>query len=71
MVMGVLSLQSCTSYRIRVIEHGSMKYYRPQKRILYSWEDMEPFYSNDLNSAKQKIDEDRNPKIKNFSYIKY
>jgi len=71
MLMGVLSLQSCTVYRIRVVEHGSMKYYRPEKRILLSWEELTPFYGNDLNSAKQRIDEDRGPKIKNYSYIKY
>ncbi len=71
MAVGVLSLQSCTSYRIRVIKHGSMKYYRPEKRILFSWEEMKPFYGNDLKSAKERIDEDRNRKNENYSYLKY
>jgi len=71
MLMGVLSLQSCVRYRIKVIEHGSMKYYEPQKRTFFSWEEMTPFYGHDLPSAKTKINEDRNRKRKKFSYIKY
>ena len=69
MLMGVLS--SCTSYRIRVIQHGSMKYYVPEKRILYTWEELLPFYGNDLTSAKRTIDEDRSRKVNNFTYLKY
>ncbi len=69
--MGVLSLQSCTVYRIRVVEHGSMKYYSPEKRVLFTWEEILPFYGNDLESAKKTIDEDRLRKVKNYTYLNY
>jgi len=69
MSMGVFT--SCTSYRIRVVEHGSMKYYTPEKRILYTWEELKPFYGNDLESAKRTIDQDRNRNIENRIYFKY
>lgn len=71
MLMGVFTLQSCVRYRIKVVDNGSMKYYHPQKRILFSWEDMNSFYGHDLNSSKNRIDEDRKSKIKNYTYIKY
>lgn len=71
MLMGVFALQSCVKYRIKVIDHGSMKYYEAQKRILFSWEEMHPVVGNDLKSAKAKIDEDRNRNKKRFVYLKY
>lgn len=69
--MGVLILQSCTIYRIRVIDHGSMKYYAPEKRVLFSWEELHSYYGNDLKSAKDRIDADRNRNVINKTYIKY
>lgn len=69
MLMGVLT--SCTSYRIRVTQHGSMKYYTPEKRVLFTWEEILPFYGNDLESAKKTIDGDRLRKVKNYTYLNY
>ena len=71
MVMGVLSLQSCTSYRIKVVEFGSIIYCTPEKRTLFSWEEIYPFYGNDLSSAKKTIDDDKSRKSKRNIYIKY
>lgn len=71
MLMGVFTLQSCVRYRIKVVDHGSMKYYHPQKRILFSWEDMNSFYGHDLKSAKERIDLDRNRNVINKTYINY
>jgi len=71
MLMGVLTLQSCVKYRIRVVEHGSMKYYSPEKRVLLTWEEILPFYGNDLESTKKTIDEDRLRKVKNYTYLNY
>ena len=71
MLMGVLTLHSCVKYRIGVIEHGSIKYYSPEKRVLFTWEDMSPFGGNDLSSAKEKINGDRNRRHKKITYIKY
>ncbi len=71
MLMGVFTLQSCTIYRIKVVKNGSTNYYFPQKRVLYSWEDMDQLVGYDLESAKKTIDLDRESKIKNHTYIKY
>ncbi len=71
MLMGVFTLQSCVKYRIKVIEHGSMKYYEPEKRRLFSWESMPPHVVYDLKTAEERIDSDRNRKNKKYSYITY
>lgn len=71
MLMGVLAFQSCTRYRIGVVETTPRNYYYPQKRVLLSWEDMFPLYGNDLPAAKRTIDSDRSKKNKNKLYIKY
>jgi hypothetical protein len=71
MLMGVFTLQSCIKYRIKVIEHGSMKYYTPEKRTFFSWEEMPPNVIYDLTTAKERIDSDRNRKNKKYLYIKY
>lgn len=69
--MGVLTLQSCVKYRIRVIEHGPMKYYTPEKRVLLTWEEILPFYGNDLTSARRAIEDDRSRKVKKSIYLNY
>jgi hypothetical protein len=71
MLMGVFTLQSCVKYRIKVIEHGSMKYYEPEKRRFFSWEQMPPNIIYNLTMAEERIDSDRNRKNKKHLYIKY
>ena len=71
MLTGVFTLQSCIKYRIKEVEHGSMKYYSPEKRVLFTWEDMFPFNGNDLESTKKTIDGDKLRKVKNYTYLNY
>jgi hypothetical protein len=71
MLMGVFTLQSCIKYRIKEIDHGSMKYYEPEKRTFFSWEHMQPHVIYDLTTAKERIDSDKNRRNKKFLYIKY
>lgn len=52
MLMGVLTLQSCTSYRLKIITSGEQKYYFPQKRTLFEWEDFDREMFVDVNSAE-------------------
>jgi hypothetical protein len=71
--MGVLLLQSCVSYRIKVVEHNpGVRYYFPQKRVFVSdWLDIETYYSDlTLESARKTIKEDKNPFNNNIFYIK-
>jgi hypothetical protein len=73
MMMGVLLLQSCVSYRIKVVEHKSgVQYYFPQKRILLGeWVDLTYGKSCGFTykSARDIIKEDRKDKKSKISYI--
>ena len=73
MTMGVLLLQNCTAYRIKVAHHGEhFKYYFPQKRnILGEWSNIKtPTGEYTYEWAKNIIDIDKKPKQKNITYIK-
>jgi hypothetical protein len=72
-LLGVMTLQSCTSYRVKVVEHSNdVKYYFPQKKIFIGdWDDIQA-YDGDYTKgwAKIIIDKDKSPKHKNITYIK-
>ena len=73
MVLGVVSLQSCSVYRIRIVDHGNgTKYYFPQKRnMLGEWVYLEYGSGNySFESAKDAIIMDKQPKPKQITYIK-
>lgn len=74
MVMGVSLLQSCVSYRVKVVEHKpNVKYYFPQKRVLLGdWNDMDIRNSGSYTYewAKEVINEDKNIKNVKPTYIK-
>lgn len=71
-IMGVLLLQSCSSYRVKVITSGNNQYYFPQKRILYEWEDIPYEMFVDLESAMNYIDHKiKFDKLATTEYIKY
>ncbi len=74
-LMGVLVLQSCTSYRIKVTHHDKgVTYYFPQKRsfeTLFEWRDVynrEGSYT--LEWARKEIEADRYKQTKGIEYIK-
>lgn len=71
--MGVLVLQSCTMYRIKVAIHPSgATYYFPEKRFLVSdWEGVKN-YGGDytLEWARKVIEADKNPNEVKIKYIK-
>jgi hypothetical protein len=75
MVMGVSLLQSCVSYRVKVVEHKpNVKYYFPQKRVLLGeWIDVDhrKIGSYTYEWAKEIISEDKNTKVVKPTYIKY
>ncbi len=71
-LMGVLMLQSCTAYRIKVITDNDVKYFVPEKRnVLGGWNEMD-YYTSDLTykGAKAIIDEDKHKVTNKKSYIK-
>ena len=73
MLLGVLALQSCTSYRVKVVEHdGGVKYYFPQKKIFVGdWNDLKTYEGDYSKSwAKITIKKDKEPKHKKITYIK-
>lgn len=70
-MMGVLSLQSCTRYRIVVFELPSQKVYYPEKKkMLSEWEQLSWVVNTDLDVVKSIIKLDKNSKISNTKYIK-
>ena len=71
--MGVLVLQSCTSYRIKVVEHpDGTTYYFPEKRFfVYEWEGVRTYNgSYTLEWARNIIKEDKKPDKARIRYIK-
>ena len=73
MLMGVLALASCTSYRIKVVWHpDGTTYYFPEKRFLVSeWEGVRTYNgSYTLEWARNIIKEDKKPDKVKITYIK-
>ena len=73
MIMGVLALQSCTMYRIKMVQHpDGATYYFPQKRILISdWNVIDNFEGDyTLKWARKVIEEDKNKQQIKINYIK-
>jgi hypothetical protein len=73
MLMGVLALASCTSYRIKVVSHpNGTTYYFPEKRFLVSeWEGVRTYNgSYTLEWARNIIKEDKRPDKVKITYIK-
>lgn len=72
--MGVLLLQSCVSYRIKVVEHKpNVKYYFPQKRVLLGeWDDLSNRKSGSYTYewARKVINDDMQNKEIKPKYIK-
>lgn len=72
--MGVLLLQSCVSYRIKVVEHNpNTRYYFPQKRVLLGeWIDLTYKKSSSFTykSARKIISQDKQSKSPKTYYIK-
>lgn len=73
MLLGVITLQSCTSYRIKAVKHDQgAVYYFPQKRIFVGdWNDIKT-YDGDYSRtwAKSVIQKDKNPQQKQITFIK-
>ena len=73
MLMGVSALQSCTTYRIKVVSHpDGATYYFPQKRFLVSeWEGVRTYNgSYTLEWARNAIREDKRPNKVKITYIR-
>lgn len=72
MLMGVLTFQSCTSYRIKVVTHeNNEKYYFPEQKKLLSWEEISGQCGATLNSAEETINNLKKANKPKVNYIYY
>ena len=76
-VVGVLLLQSCTMYRIKIAHHDNGDaFYFPQKRSVetfFEWRDVQPPFSEGsytLDWARKQIEKDRYIQTKGIEYLK-
>ena len=66
--MGVLTIQSCTQYRVMVYHHPTYKVYIPQEKKLFEWSEIKHTGIDSL-SAFETIEGLRNNKKPLVTYI--
>lgn len=73
LIILLIFTQSCTSYRIKTVEHDNgVTYFFPQKRTFIGWNNIHVRTGNGtIEWAKSVIDIDNQHKINKVKYIKY
>lgn len=69
-LMGALTLHSCTRYRVAVYTMSDQLIYYPEKKTILKWDEINRTVETDFNGALKTIEADRSSLKPNKIYIK-